>query len=536
MKTKRLLLMFILFVLGGVPLFAQYTVDITLELWAWQINGAEMEAPWFNDTLGGMVATLKYNGSKIDPSGYTCTWYRDWNEPDRFEWYRDGFRGGRHGVSCGVGYTIKAVVTKNSDPSFWVENSMYVEAPVVSQRTEFYLNSRLESGQAATDNTIYFWASPSWNYGKGLSGTEDTTNNYRYFTIGSEAALKTDPNFRSDVGQKFRWWNRSNGFLYYLNHQELWMSTDARYTTSWYKQTTGGTTISATLIDNPSSPINIDFLDPWSQDYADPSYGNSIRNRGLEADFLPITSSTANNTGFSTPHEGVFLLENPQFDNTKPIYYVRAPLTKMIGSTNSYFLSWDYDVNKAQLAELQTTAGHDQKAVVFKQSGATITARYISSTITSNTTIPAGTHRLAGTLTVAAGATLTISAGATLQFPAGADLAVYGKLIADGTNGVITFTSTGGTSSGSWGSIILQGWGANGSNLNNVHVSYGTDIRVTSVGSFIIQNSVIDTMVNGVNSTYASNGWVVSNQIRYPRGPWHRGAKCLYDSLLPQHN
>jgi len=330
---------------------------------------------------------------------------------------------------------------------------------------------------------------------------------------GSPDILQATQQVVNSPAEKYKLWQESADIV---NHRSFSGNNPPATATARLDYTYDANLVSQ-RVDGGSFGGSVDFRDPWyADDNSDPK---GVRNRGTSAIFnaVPYNPNLTWSIGTSSAHKGVLLSQVPDPNNPNSTYYsIRALLTQTISGTNSYFLSWDYDANKAELRHLETSSGYDQKAVVFKQSGATVTARYIGSTITSNTTIPAGTYRLPGTLAVAAGATLTISAGTTLQFPAGANLAVYGKLIADGASGTITFTSTGGTSSGSWGSIILQGSSAYGSNLNNVHVSYGTDIRVTSVGSFVIQNSVIEYMVNGVNC-YASSGWVTSNQILYPR-------------------
>src|SRR3989304_587361 len=147
MKAKWIYLIaaFLLFCHSRV--LAQYSVEIKLELWSWQSNGNEMEADVYSPTLGGMAAVLKNNGQVVDTNGYTCTLYRNWNDPDVWEYYRSGFRGGRHGVSFGAGYDIKAVVTKNSDPSFHAEAQMGVAAPLESERAQFMLHSKYENDQ-----------------------------------------------------------------------------------------------------------------------------------------------------------------------------------------------------------------------------------------------------------------------------------------------------------------------------------------------------------------------------------------------------
>jgi len=109
----------------------------------------------------------------------------------------------------------------------------------------------------------------------------------------------------------------------------------------------------------------------------------------------------------------------------------------------------------------------------------------------------------------------------TIQFTTGANLYCYGKLLANGTpsdidnNNHVIFTSTGATSPGSWGSIVLNGSGASNSVLDGIHMQYGTNIQVLNGASnVIIQNSVIDTN-KGAIVFNNSSGSVLNNHIYY---------------------
>ncbi len=116
-------------------------------------------------------------------------------------------------------------------------------------------------------------------------------------------------------------------------------------------------------------------------------------------------------------------------------------------------------------------------------------------------------------LTVASGGTLQVVAGGSLSFGSGSNLVALGTVTATGSSqNRITFTSTGSQAPGCWGLIDLEGSGASGSTLNHVKVEYGTEIKTNDVPSFVINNSTIDNMVNGVNAI-GSNGWVMNSTI-----------------------
>ena len=105
--------------------------------------------------------------------------------------------------------------------------------------------------------------------------------------------------------------------------------------------------------------------------------------------------------------------------------------------------------------------------------------------------------------------------GATIQFDTGASIYCYGKLLASGgsDSSYTVFTSTGAASSGSWGSIVLNGPGASNSVLDHVLMQYGTNIQVLNGASnVIIKNSKIDYNAGAVIFNNSS-GSVVNNHI-----------------------
>jgi subtilisin family serine protease/tetratricopeptide (TPR) repeat protein len=168
------------------------------------------------------------------------------------------------------------------------------------------------------------------------------------------------------------------------------------------------------------------------------------------------------------------------------------------------------------------------------------TVHGIPATITSNTTWE-GVFSLDGNVTVNSGVTLTINAGTSIAFANADSLTSNGILTVNGTSGSpVTFTSVSGTTAGSWGSLILNGSGASGSNLNNVIIQYGTEVQVINVPSFTIQNSTIENMVNGVYC-YGSNGWLVSNHINYPEdhgvvASYGSTISCYYNTIQKSDN
>ncbi len=124
------------------------------------------------------------------------------------------------------------------------------------------------------------------------------------------------------------------------------------------------------------------------------------------------------------------------------------------------------------------------------------------------------------TRTIAAGTTMTVAAGSTLTFQTGASLVVNGMLNAVGTSSQpITFTSSSGTSPGSWGSIVLNGSGAHSSTINYANIQYGTEIDVRNASNIIIQNcNITDNSSHGIyyyNSTGAASNNTIANSNIY---------------------
>ncbi|MEX2117628.1 MAG: zinc metalloprotease, partial [Bacteroidota bacterium] len=245
-----------------------------------------------------------------------------------------------------------------------------------------------------------------------------------------------------------------------------------------------------TSINGNSAGNVVQFKDPWLvDDYTDPM---GQRNRDTNAVFYLVPSGTYN-IGLETNYQGVFLNQSGPPNFPPPYYSVKVPLITTINGSTAFFAGWSYDPAYISLGQPEPSpSGYDQKAVVFKQAGATLTAQYSHSTISLNTTLPAGTYPIAGSLTVSSGVTLTLSPGTTLEFPTGATLTGSGKITADGTSGQkVIFTRRSG--SNDWQGISLSGSGANGSLLRHCTISYAKQpVVVNWVSSLTINLSTIN--------------------------------------------
>ncbi len=236
-------------------------------------------------------------------------------------------------------------------------------------------------------------------------------------------------------------------------------------------------TIEATLIDDGSNLDNIQFQDPWY-----------VESNGTQPDIFHTFTSPYNPTGaYGQTSGGVFLGQS--YGGASPYYSVQAPVTKSVGGYIAVFNDWAASpggsVNFQDAASTTTP-------VVFNSSGATVTANYSRTTISTNVTLPAGTYNFIGTLTVRSGVTLTIGSGTTLNFPTGAGLVINGTLSSNGA----VFTST----SGSWNGIILNS--AEGSLIQNTTISYAASpIIINTTNNITITGCTINN-----SSFYGGDG------------------------------
>jgi hypothetical protein len=124
------------------------------------------------------------------------------------------------------------------------------------------------------------------------------------------------------------------------------------------------------LLDNATYTY-LGYKDPWVIDSTDAAYYDSprgYRNLGESAIFKSEPSPLQPN--LSNKYKGVFLGQQAIPDNA--YYSFRIPLT--INGIPYNVLSWQYDPNKVDLID-EPEAGFARKAVVFKLSGASVTAK-----------------------------------------------------------------------------------------------------------------------------------------------------------------
>ena len=115
--------------------------------------------------------------------------------------------------------------------------------------------------------------------------------------------------------------------------------------------------------------------------------------------------------------------------------------------------------------------------------------------------------------------TLNISPGTKVKFANGASLIVNGVLVARQWHIFKTDNThiASGTSPGSWGSIILNGAGANGSSLSYINMQYGTEIEALNTSNITIKYSTIQNCTNGIYGSTAT-GSILYNTIKNVTG------------------
>ncbi|MEK7471885.1 MAG: right-handed parallel beta-helix repeat-containing protein, partial [Patescibacteria group bacterium] len=199
-------------------------------------------------------------------------------------------------------------------------------------------------------------------------------------------------------------------------------------------------------------------------------------------------------------------------------------------STGATLRTWVYEISK--------TNGSNYGYYPTTPSNATFayTVLAVPTTISTNSTLD-GNFVFDDIVTVNSGVTLTVTPGSVISFASGKSMVVNGVLNANGTSSqLITFTATAGTTPGSWGSIILDGSGASGSNLNYVNIEYGTGIQILNGANVVVQNSTIENNTYGIYF-YNSAPQILNNYIRYNsqhaiNGTTNGSSPKIYDNTI----
>ena len=136
------------------------------------------------------------------------------------------------------------------------------------------------------------------------------------------------------------------------------------------------------------------------------------------------------------------------------------------------------------------------------------------SVISQNPTNWNGLVYVKSNVIVNSGVLLDIGPGTNIVFQGGYSygLRVNGRLEAQGP---ITFTSSSGNSPGSWGSIVLNGSGANSSTISYANIQNGTEVDVYSANNVTIQYcNITNNSGNGIYVSSSSNFAALHDTIK----------------------
>ena len=231
--------------------------------------------------------------------------------------------------------------------------------------------------------------SPFGTIGKWNGGSFDIESVplYLNLNLGDPIGLKSDQNFKQGTNQKYWEWTQ-NSEVNIPNPHYFTAQAGSNELISTFKSSNEGITIKNSLEGTTVTGGNVKFADPWFIDYADPNFGNQLRNRGMDdALFYQRTSPFC--PDYNTPYsgktyKGVFLNQDPA--QTPTYYSVQAispqniNLGGSIGTRRFYFQSWSYDPNKITLE----TPGSNQTAVVFKSIDAELVANLKGTQLSDN--------------------------------------------------------------------------------------------------------------------------------------------------------
>jgi len=171
--------------------------------------------------------------------------------------------------------------------------------------------------------------------------------------------------FKTGTTQKFQLWNSLSSRV--INPDTFKTAVgQPNIITSQFK-TANNATLQASLEGvTPGGTLNL--LDPWMIDTTD-AFGQ--RNKGMADWHRPVSYST-NNIGTSTSHMGVLLSQSV---NSGSYYSVQAPLTQTLNGVTGYFQNWS-GTNFTLQQVGNNPSGYDQKAVIFNNANALVTANY----------------------------------------------------------------------------------------------------------------------------------------------------------------
>jgi hypothetical protein len=226
-----------------------------------------------------------------------------------------------------------------------------------------------ESGNIDSGFKVHFWSYPQYWHPTKVAGHGQSMP----LRLNELEVLNARPDILASRVERFIKWSPIGQSVRYRNHDGFDIISTTDEIAANYLSFITNAAVQANLIDDPGFQTTIQFKDPWLVDNADPAFYDSpygYRNLGTSAIFKPELSPLQPN--LTNKYKGVFLGQDPQ--QGSPLYYsLRVPLTYNGLSYN--VSSWQYDPVKVDLLTESAPSGYEQKAVVFKQAGASITAK-----------------------------------------------------------------------------------------------------------------------------------------------------------------
>ena len=236
----------------------------------------------------------------------------------------------------------------------------------------------------------------------GTIGHWETNNFFNYsvpdtffFKEGETEVLRGSQELLLNPGQKYKEWT---GLFSIVNHNEFVMSSNLPFIlTSQFEKTEQNVKIKTELLNaNNDAAGKIYFKDPWLIDYADPAYGNNMRNQGMSAPFKQRTSPFGPDytTSYNGDvYQGVFLRQGYDVNTqtwTAPYYSVKADQTQST-SEHGESVTWHFQNWSGTDVTFQN-AGAVETPVVFNAAGATAEAIYKGHLVSNKTTATGPNH------------------------------------------------------------------------------------------------------------------------------------------------
>lgn len=285
-----------------------------------------------------------------------------------------------HGGVCLGNDGIISEGTSIFNSGFW--NALGLEKSVL-------VDQKREDNSKLTNSNIGRWKRYSNSF---ENNTLSIPNLPLEFTMvqGDDEVLKGDQNLVQNPNEKYIRWKVNNGDIQDVkNHHIFSITSDLANLTSQFKKTYTGIIIKNNLEATGVDGGSVEFKDPWFIDYADPDYGNTLRNGGMEqanwryraSPFSPNSTTLYEN---GQKYNGVFLDQSGPPLWNPPYYTVRTPQEMYLsqtGRTHKFYLqSWTYDPNKLTLRYPTL----NETPVVFKTSDPTTLTANLKGTQLSN--------------------------------------------------------------------------------------------------------------------------------------------------------